>query len=643
MEKILSLAYQHSVNFPSNKQYESIDLLSSDVDNVSLDGYPNLQRIRISKCKQLQNVNLSNMPKLQVVDLLDNEELVSVVFDKCPSITTVDTGYCFNIKKLKGISNVEYLSAPCCYNLKLEQLNKIVFLNITEINDIDVKDIIKNSPKLECLSCTSSSTLNLSDITKNPSLTVLQLSSGGINFDSVDKGTHLKIIIFEHCTDYRKFIHGDTNLLNQFYVADSLNANQDIRNVLNIDEYIPKYQSYQKLLYGPWGVPDVDRLPPVKVKGAVIKPPEGVNQQKAADAIVGSIMASAAMDMIGVGVEFINSSISKPLLLGKMDITWSHPRCNDHNERFVRGTPTDDTSQSILIMRSIVELNSGAKPNIKDTSSDDENLSKLITIDNVRIDPKDFGKKLIEWIENGHKEHRHDGGLGCGSTTYAVVSHRKYETDPIFAAQEVWIRSGKKVAPNGSVMRIASSGAFAFWDENVVVQHADKYARVTHADPRCVYSSIAAALLIARYIQWNAGLREKEPNIDDTLSDAKKFVPDLDQYKSDIDFYSNCKTVEELELSGDRKIGYCLKAFGSAVWALRYCNSIEEGLVKVIREGGDSDTNGAVVGALLGAKFGFHAIPKEFVDYMFVGQWMFREMTPYMNLMGIEMLPSPYM
>lgn len=96
---------------------------------------------------------------------------------------------------------------------------------------------------------------------------------------------------------------------------------------------------------------------PVEVQHSIIKPPEGINCESAVDAVVGSLMSSAAMDMIGVGVEFINGCMSKPLLLGHPNITWSHPRCNRHNKRFVRGTPTDDTSQSILIMQTIVDSN----------------------------------------------------------------------------------------------------------------------------------------------------------------------------------------------------------------------------------------------------------------------------------------------
>lgn len=38
---------------------------------------------------------------------------------------------------------------------------------------------------------------------------------------------------------------------------------------------------------------------PVSVEQAVVEPPEGTDRQKAADATVGSIMASAVFDMAG--------------------------------------------------------------------------------------------------------------------------------------------------------------------------------------------------------------------------------------------------------------------------------------------------------------------------------------------------------
>lgn len=370
---------------------------------------------------------------------------------------------------------------------------------------------------------------------------------------------------------------------------------------------------------------------PFYIKKPIILPPERIKHEKEADSILGSIIGSAVFDMIGVGVKCLPDGISKALLLRKMNITWSHPRINSNNRKFVRSTPTDDTSQSILILKSIVDSN---------TKSSTKTLYEK---HNVNIDPSDFVMKMIDWIQNGHKEHRHYGALDVGISTLKISKNPLFRTNPIQASEQEWIKSGRKNAANGSVMRIATSGCFAFWDELVVVNIAECFSKVTYFDPRCVFSAISAALLISRYIQWNSGLNSNEPDIDETIDVALHIVTNVGSYSADIRYYTKCKNVEDLKLSENNAIGYCLKALGAGIWALRYCKSIEEGIVKVTREGGDADTNGAVVGALLGAKFGFNAIPEELIKCMFVGQWLFREIDPFMKLMGIKMPPSPYL
>lgn len=47
----------------------------------------------------------------------------------------------------------------------------------------------------------------------------------------------------------------------------------------------------------------------------------------------------------------------------------------------------------------------------------------------------------------------------------------------------------------------------------------------------------------------------------------------------------------------------------SALWAYNYSASFLNGLISIIEQGGDADTNGAVTGALLGLKFGYSNIP----------------------------------
>ena len=46
-----------------------------------------------------------------------------------------------------------------------------------------------------------------------------------------------------------------------------------------------------------------------------------------------------------------------------------------------------------------------------------------------------------------------------------------------------------------------------------------------------------------------------------------------------------------------------------ALWCARRAPDFEEAMVAVVSAGGDTDTNGAVAGAVLGARFGCRAIP----------------------------------
>jgi ADP-ribosylglycohydrolase len=61
-------------------------------------------------------------------------------------------------------------------------------------------------------------------------------------------------------------------------------------------------------------------------------------------------------------------------------------------------------------------------------------------------------------------------------------------------------------------------------------------------------------------------------------------------------------------------VGYTLKTLAAGLWAYWNAKSFEEGLLSVVRAGGDADTNAAVACAILGAKYGYSAIPQKYVD-----------------------------
>jgi ADP-ribosyl-[dinitrogen reductase] hydrolase len=60
--------------------------------------------------------------------------------------------------------------------------------------------------------------------------------------------------------------------------------------------------------------------------------------------------------------------------------------------------------------------------------------------------------------------------------------------------------------------------------------------------------------------------------------------------------------------------GWVLVSFHNALWQLLHAQNLEKGVVDTVMSGGDTDTNVATCGALLGAVHGRNAIPGQWVE-----------------------------
>lgn len=121
--------------------------------------------------------------------------------------------------------------------------------------------------------------------------------------------------------------------------------------------------------------------------------------------------------------------------------------------------------------------------------------------------------------------------------------------------------------------------------------------------------------MIGQLIQGN---RDLDALISMATDEAVKFDDRIVEYidRSRMHAVSTLALDEGLDLDQFTlgTTGYTLKALGAGLWALKHAGSYLEGILAVIHEGGDADTNGAVAGALLGAKYGFTKLPMALVD-----------------------------
>ncbi len=282
--------------------------------------------------------------------------------------------------------------------------------------------------------------------------------------------------------------------------------------------------------------------------------------------IKGILFGNAIGDAIGLGTEFMSKLLVKAFYTTGLR-NYSDIHQDAHRIRWKKGEWTDDTDQMLCILDSLVE--------------------------NKRLDYKDVGKRIHQWA--------YSGGRGIGNTVFNVLKHPHFLQNPHAVAEEIWIKGDRQVAANGAIMRTSVLGIWQYQDLEAVRQNTADVAKITHFDPRCVGSCVVLTTTIARIL---AGELDLDKLYDLAEEEAKQYDARILPYLQD----ARKQPITHFDLEEKTSIGYTLKALACAFWALRQDN-FQNAISAIIHEGGDADTNGAVAGALLGAKVGYDNLP----------------------------------
>ena len=229
---------------------------------------------------------------------------------------------------------------------------------------------------------------------------------------------------------------------------------------------------------------------------------------------------------------------------------------------------------------------------------EDDDTNQMLCIleelkENGRVIPQNLAQRLENWLETD--------GRGCGNLVYQVIRHRNFLKDPFKAAYERWDLSNKEAAPNGGIMRTSVIGLMP----DNIESDAVAACKVTHYDPRCIGSCVITSFIIHNLVWKDYGLTFSEiKNIAKRYDDRIEEWIDL-AYKS---------SLSDLNLEGPEGIGYTLRALAAALWTYFHAPDFKTGLLAIVNEGGDADTNGAIACAILGAKFGYSSIPRYYIE-----------------------------
>ena len=243
----------------------------------------------------------------------------------------------------------------------------------------------------------------------------------------------------------------------------------------------------------------------------------------------------------------------------------------------------------------------------------DDDLAQAVDLGETLLGDGDyvgeFSRRLVAW--------RRENGRGIGITTSRVIDVLEAGHRPPDAARIVYEEN--PIAPNGGVMRCAPVALARFREAGKLVSDSAATCVVTHYAPAAQWSCIVINTVIVVL------LKGTEPDLSALVESASADgCPDMlgtalrDGIPSDVleSIASGVPVPEDCSwLRRDQRlIGHTLIALQAGLWSAVTPLDFETALRQVVEAGGDTDTNGAVAGAILGARYGASAIPQRWLD-----------------------------
>ena len=321
--------------------------------------------------------------------------------------------------------------------------------------------------------------------------------------------------------------------------------------------------------------------------------------KKYQDKARGMLVGLAVGDALGAPVEFLPEP--SDIYIKQMGDKIEHFH---ENYRAPKGVWTDDTEMALCIADSLI-VNKG-------------------------YDSYDIMQRFANWANEGYRTYDSMPACDVGGQTMRAIE--EYERAPI-----VYENNTTDSAGNGAIMRLAPiiiANTFpekkyptlkdGYEKGNLVIDPEDddgEYIDKKDIEPtldmailscRETHNSIAAEATTALFATMlYCALHGLPKNHIASYCERWMRGEEYDQF-----WIENIDSLigRALKKDGEQLCnlgGYIVDTFTIALWGLMHFDNFKDGMMAVIRLGGDTDTNAACYGQLAGAYYGYKAIPEE--------------------------------
>lgn len=283
----------------------------------------------------------------------------------------------------------------------------------------------------------------------------------------------------------------------------------------------------------------------------------------------GMLIGLAIGDALGAPVEFGCSSRTIRHMGDKIEHYQDCPA-------YPAGAWTDDTSMALCIADSLLEKGG--------------------------YDSYDIMNKFSLWMNNGYRTFDGESAIDVGNQTRIAIND--FQAEPVISKNIPKTES----AGNGAIMRLAPIILANTTSGNL--EHTLEMAELSCRETHNSVTAMAVTKVFAKALYYALHRKEKEG----ILNYCKEGI--LGKGYDNLFGRALEKSGEELKDLG----GYIVDCFAIALWGLMNYDNFKDGMLAVIRLGGDTDTNAACYGQLAGAYYGFERIPEEWKNEVYLSK-----------------------
>ncbi len=277
-----------------------------------------------------------------------------------------------------------------------------------------------------------------------------------------------------------------------------------------------------------------------------------------------------------------------------------------HSVADALGVPVEFVTRTTLQKNPVSDMLGFGTHNVPVGTWSDDTSMMLCTAESIlqkgRIDLNDIMLKFCEWLGGYMTPFGKPFGIGR-TCLKAIDNYRRGKS--VFECG----MKGEHSCGNGALMRIlpvSLYNCFLNLSNEESFKNISNVTALTHSHEKARAASLIYDVIVRELI--------KNPSKQSVTEVLEKTGTDYEHNEA---FRAYSRLFErgfcETPMSKIGNSGYAVDTLEAAVWSLLNTDSYKDCVLKAVNLGGDTDTIGAVSGALAGILYGFDSIPAEWI------------------------------